>query len=965
MGKHPRWRATLIGALLLATVGVAGAATLPHIIKTDLESLIRVAATSRTQFAVEVPYPISTTSSGSWTTSNGQATWHYAVRLPTAVSLSFHATRGKLPGSAALTVTGTNTTFTYHGKDLHNSELWSRIQPGDTLELSLSVPVADKANTLLEIGSFQAGYRSLGWGVQDHPYYRKLQQRGAAAVASTGCAQNYMCSVSPANTAPGQATVGLVIGSMYQCTGTLINDTSEDNTPYVLTARHCETGVLGGGNPGAAASVTVYWDATVACGSPLGSLYDPQVQTQTGATTVVEQQDTWLIQLDNSPVVSDAQFAGYDASGATVQGGYTIHHALGFDKQYTTWFGNALAVQQSSALGVQYVSNFLETVNATGNIGPGASGSGLFNQNNLLVGSASLGRTNGGSDQGYEACPVPSPAAANGSNGAADFTSLAAVWNSTADTTSTTGTHTLKTILDPQNTGASTVASTPAISMTFNASTYSLPVGATATLTWNAPDASLCTAGGGVDGDSWQGTMQAAGSLTISESTARIVNYTLKCQADSRIITAALTVTWGTPQPTVSFTGSSVAWTNTPATLKWVSNYAPCTIYGGSVALANLPSSGSITTTQSTTGNVSYQIQCGTSSNGITGGWSVDYVTPSLEFFANRTDLQLGQPLNLGWITAAQSCVPSGGAPNDGWTGTAFGNPLDPGNTGFNPVVTTLGTYTYTLTCSSGNVSLQQSLTVSVENNPGYATLSATPTSETFTNTLADTITLTFASNLYNCYSTSDPVAATQTDYRTPTTITARPLAPGTYTFKVVCFPWDTIVGQVTSAPVTVTVLPPDPPTATISISPATVAAGQTGTLTWSSTSAKQCVGTGTPPPEFMWPAGQVVTSQSYALISNTPGTYTIGISCESLLAGGPTATAQATFTVTASQSTSGGGSSSTGGGKTTGTTGTTSGSNGSGDKGGGGALSLVDLLQLAALAAATRAMRARTVAKC
>ena len=53
---------------------------------------------------------------------------------------------------------------------------------------------------------------------------------------------------------------------------------------------------------------------------------------------MVEQQDAWLIRLDESPVVTDAQFAGLDASGGTIQGGYTIHHALGYDKQYTTWY---------------------------------------------------------------------------------------------------------------------------------------------------------------------------------------------------------------------------------------------------------------------------------------------------------------------------------------------------------------------------------------------------------------------------------------------------------------------------------------------------------------------------------------------------------------------------------------------------------------------------------------------------
>ena len=65
--------------------------------------------------------------------------------------------------------------------------------------------------------------------------------------------------------------------------------------------------------------------------------------------------------------------------------------------------------------------DFWEVVNALGNLGPGASGSGLIDQNNHLVGSLTLGRV--GDASGYGSCPASPPAAPNGSNGAADFTS--------------------------------------------------------------------------------------------------------------------------------------------------------------------------------------------------------------------------------------------------------------------------------------------------------------------------------------------------------------------------------------------------------------------------------------------------------------------------------------------------------------------------------------------------------------
>jgi len=58
-------------------------------------------------------------------------------------------------------------------------------------------------------------------------------------VANASCVTNYECAITASNTPPGAATAGLVVQSLYECTGTLINDVPGDNIPYMLTARHC------------------------------------------------------------------------------------------------------------------------------------------------------------------------------------------------------------------------------------------------------------------------------------------------------------------------------------------------------------------------------------------------------------------------------------------------------------------------------------------------------------------------------------------------------------------------------------------------------------------------------------------------------------------------------------------------------------------------------------------------------
>jgi lysyl endopeptidase len=894
-------------ALLASMLPAAALGGVPvNIVQTDLKPLIRAGLDSPVQFAVLVPHAVSAASGGSWSTADGRATWRYAVEVRSAVSLSFHATRSSLPDSATLVVRGAKTTMSYRARDLHRGELWSRIQPGEALQFTLTVAAEDRSKVSFSIVSLQAGYRSLGPGVQDHPYYRELKAQQAAASGNASCVTNYACKVTAANRPAGSATVALLIGNLYQCTGSLINDVPGDNMPYVLTARHCETGHLGGGDPGAASAVTVYWDASTACGAALGSIYDTSLPTQTGAQTRVEQQDVWLIELDVNPVVSDAQFAGFNAAGGAVQGGYTIHHAEGYDKQFTGWFGQAAALQESAVLGTTYVSNFWETVNQIGNIGPGASGSGLFDQNNRLVGSLSLGRTTN-DPSGYGACPLAKPPNPNGSNGVADFTALASVWHSTADTTSTTGKATLQSILDPAHTGILAEPSAPVANVTFSASTETLSFGQPMTLTWSAPGATRCTAGGGVAGDGWSGLLAASGSQSVTEAAPGVLTYTLSCAyAGGRTAKASVTVTWLGPLPQVQFNVPFEVWTTTPATLSWTSNVAPCSISGGGLSLTNLPASGTTTTTQATATDVTYALTCGPANNNETLGGLVQYVTPSLVFNANGTDRLLGQTFFLQWVTAADVCTPSGGAANDGWANTEFTGVAATSALPFYPKVTTLGTYTYTLTCSTGSVALSQSVTVTFENNAPYVTASLSTPSVTFSDSPADYVTITYDSNLSTCTFSSIPgipvisyvIGSMQSPPLPQGLITLAPYESGTYQLSISCNPAD-LNPSVTFPPMTLTVLPPAPPTAAITFNPGSVLAGQSFTAAWSSTNAADCTLTGGIP-GGLWGETQTSPPTGYDTETGVAGQYTFGLSCSSIDPSTAPAVTQAVLTIVA-----------------------------------------------------------------
>ncbi len=753
-------RVAVVVVLLMSLSRPIQAAAVVDELGVDLSPLIDASARYPTRFAVDIGHPVSAATQGHWTDNGTTSTWTYTARINTAVSMSFHASRLSLPPSAQLRVSNARLSVTYRARDISRGGLWARPLAGDAISLSMSVSDRERAQVQLDIDSFQAGYRGLGGAVPDHPHYRQLM---AAAATGAGCTENFSCDASPANQGPAHATVAILIGNVGQCTATLLNDTKADGAAYVLTARHCETGVLGGGDPGAAASITVYWDAVTPCGATLGSIYDGSAITQTGATTLVEQQDAWLIQLDAPPAASDAYFAGWDATGGTFSGGYSIHHALGYNKQYVGWYGQPiLQTIPGATLQIHYASTFWGVVNQIGNVGAGASGGALFDPDNQLVGSATLAElVNGANTAGVcPANPVPIPTPATIS---AEYTSLASVWSSTADTTSTTSPATLQSVLDSAKTGNLTVAGAGSLPVMLSSTTSGgadIATGALLTLTWSAPGAQSCTASGGLGGDGWAGARAASGTYQLTEQAGGSVIYSMSCTGNGQIgAAAAATVSWVFVPVVVNLNGPAGS---VPAggdfQLQWSATGAPCVASGGVAGdgwAGSKPTSGSMSIAASTLGNFTYTLSCGAGARLGTGQATVTVVAPSISpMTSDANQLRVGQTVNLQW-DAGGACVASGGGSGDGWTGTVFMS--QNGAQGFSSAVTetVAGTYTYTVTCTGAGSSFNSSITLTFTGSAPAATLTPTSTSvEIYTDPGAYTsgvVNLNWTTNVRPC----------------------------------------------------------------------------------------------------------------------------------------------------------------------------------------------------------------------
>jgi hypothetical protein len=137
-------------------------------------------------------------------------------------------------------------------------------------------------------------------------------------------------------------------------------------------------------------------------------------------------------------------------------------------------------------------------------------------------------------------------------------------------------------------------------------------------LTWSSTNATSCAASGGNPGDGWTGNALAtSGSLSVTESAAGPVTYTITCGAGGQTAQASTLVTWNAAVgPTASLSSNlATQTTGKSVMLTWSStNTSSCAASGGKPGdgwTGNaLATSGSLSVTESSTGPVTYTITC-------------------------------------------------------------------------------------------------------------------------------------------------------------------------------------------------------------------------------------------------------------------------------------------------------------------------------------------------------------------
>lgn len=270
------------------------------------------------RFAVPHETELDVAGSGVWfERADGSRVWQLRIRSEGAQSLNLGMTRFEIPEGAEFWVYDPDQTVVqgpFGPEDATRGQLWTPVVLGEEIVLELIVPPDAVTEPVIEITSVNRGYRG-------------FEPPSAIGEKQGSCNIDVVCQEGDGWRDLIRAVAKITLNGQDLCTGNLMNNTSGDFTPYLLTAFHCE---IDNSND---ASIVVYWNhESPNCGDLSGgSLTD----AQTGSTlrSSYEPSDFTLVELTTDPDPGfDVFFSGWDATGNAASSSVTIHHPSGDEK---------------------------------------------------------------------------------------------------------------------------------------------------------------------------------------------------------------------------------------------------------------------------------------------------------------------------------------------------------------------------------------------------------------------------------------------------------------------------------------------------------------------------------------------------------------------------------------------------------------------------------------------------------
>src|SRR5512138_1310582 len=344
------------------------------------------------RFAIDLPVDKGPDDSGTWETlPDGTRLWRLTIEAPGALAISAYFSRFHIPEGGRLflyppdksEVIGAFTAL----NNTPSGVFATALLPGDRIILEYSQPDGT-GSPELTISEVAWAYR----GVGDLSTGLGFGQAGP-------CEVNINC---PEGAAWQKEKKGITriqtkkFGANYWCSGTVVNNTRNDETPYVLSADHCGRG----------ATITDFnqWIfyfgfETAGCPNPL---LPPSYTSLVGAVMKATAGDVntagsdFLLVLLNQDIPSsfDVTYNGWSRKDSASFAGVCIHHPQGDIKKISTY--NTKTYSGSWLGGTPYTHwlvRWAQTADGHGVTEGGSSGSPLFNSDGSIIGTLTGGES--------------------------------------------------------------------------------------------------------------------------------------------------------------------------------------------------------------------------------------------------------------------------------------------------------------------------------------------------------------------------------------------------------------------------------------------------------------------------------------------------------------------------------------------------------------------------------------------
>lgn len=311
--------------------------------------------------------------------ANGTKVWRLKIKSPGAMSINLIFDKFYLPKGSTFFVYSADKSQIYGAfTDANNqpTEVFSTTPcKGDEIILEYNAPMG-LTNPKINVSKVVHAYKDI---------FHLMKLKDYAG--SGACNRNIVCPEGdPYRDNVARSVAVIIVGGTRNCTGSLLNNTRFDGTPFFMTANHCYDASV-------ATWVFMFKYEAPSCPNPGGD--GPLTYTISGSTLLAKNSasDFCLLRLSSKPPASyNVYYTGWNRSNVPATNGTAIHHP-DCDVKKISFYNIPNTPTSYNSPSVPGDSShwhstwaLLPSTGLTPVTEPGSSGSPLYDQNKRFIG---------------------------------------------------------------------------------------------------------------------------------------------------------------------------------------------------------------------------------------------------------------------------------------------------------------------------------------------------------------------------------------------------------------------------------------------------------------------------------------------------------------------------------------------------------------------------------------------------